>query len=64
MKEKRELKVIFVKPGGTASKNSLSYRFTIPNKWANDMEIELEDRMLEVVYDYEKKEITIKKKTE
>lgn len=59
--EKRVLNISIGKSGGNASKNAKTYRFTIPNKWAKDMGIELDNRAVEVIYDSDKKEITIKK---
>ena len=60
--ETRDLKVILTKVGGTASEKSIGHRITIPNKWAKDMEITEEDRILEVTYDDRKKEIVLRKK--
>ncbi len=39
MKANRELKVMFNKSGGTASKNSYSPKISIPKAWLDDMEI-------------------------
>lgn len=59
--EKRELKVSIGKSGGNASKNSKTYRFTIPNKWAISMGVTEENREIVASYDEEKKQIIIKK---
>ena len=50
------------KAGGNSSKNALSWKISIPNKWAEDMGIDPEDREVEQTYDHENKTITIKKK--
>ena len=60
MKENRELKVMFNKSGGTASKNSYSPKISIPKTWLDDMGINLDER--EVIAIYEDKKIIIKKK--
>ncbi|MGL5152987.1 MAG: hypothetical protein ACRC7N_20710 [Clostridium sp.] len=60
MKENRDLKVMFNKSGGTASKNSYSPKVSIPKAWLDDMGITLDER--EVNLSYENKKITIKKK--
>ncbi len=60
MKANRELKVMFNKSGGTASKNSYSPKISIPKAWLDDMEITLDER--EVIAVYEDKKIIIKKK--
>lgn len=60
MKENRELKVMFNKSGGTASKNSYSPKISIPKTWLDDMGINLDER--EVIAVYEDKKIIIKKK--
>lgn len=60
MKANRELKVMFNKSGGTASKNSYSPKISIPKAWLDDMEITLDER--EVIAVYEDKRIIIKKK--
>lgn len=60
MKEHRELKVMFNKSGGTASKNSYSPKISIPKSWLDDMGVTLEDR--EIIASYENNKITIEKK--
>lgn len=60
MKENRELKIMFNKSGGTASKNSYSPKISIPKSWLDDMGITLDER--EIIASYENKKITIKKK--
>ena len=59
MKEQRELKVMFNKSGGTASKNSYSPKISIPKAWLDDMNITLEREVNAV---YEDKKIIIQKK--
>lgn len=60
MKENRELKIMFNKSGGTASKNSYSPKISIPKSWIDDMGITLDER--EIIASYENKKITIEKK--
>ncbi len=60
MKEQRELKVMFNKSGGTASKNSYSPKISIPKAWLDDMNITLDEREVNAVY--EDKKIIIQKK--
>lgn len=60
MKEQRELKVMFNKSGGTASKNSYSPKISIPKSWLDDMNITLDEREVNAVY--EDKKIIIQKK--
>lgn len=60
MKENRELKIMFNKSGGTASKNSYSPKISIPKSWLDDMGITLDER--EIIASYENKKITIEKK--
>lgn len=60
MKEHRELKVMFNKSGGTASKNSYSPKISIPKSWLDDMGITFDER--EIIASYENNKITIKKK--
>lgn len=60
MKENRELKIMFNKSGGTASKNSYSTKISIPKSWLDDMGITLDER--EIIASYEDKKITIEKK--
>lgn len=59
--ETRELRAIVNKAGGSAGKESLNYKMTIPSAWAKELGITKEDRALTVSYDKEKKEINIKK---
>ncbi len=60
MKDNRELKIMFNKSGGTASKNSYSPKISIPKSWLDDMGITLDER--EIIASYENKKITIEKK--
>lgn len=55
--EKRDLNVSFYKAG-----NGISTRISLPKKWINDMELTEDVREVELVYDEEKKTITISKK--
>ena len=60
MKDHRELKVMFNKSGGTASKNSYSPKISIPKSWLDDMGVTFEKR--EIIANYENNKITIEKK--
>lgn len=60
MKDSRELKIMFNKSGGNTSKNSYSPKLSIPKAWLDDMNITLDERDVNVIY--ENKKITIKKK--
>lgn len=53
------MKVIINKVGGTASPNAVNYRISIPNKWAQDLNITKENRRVSMTYDSENKQITI-----
>lgn len=57
--ENRQLKAIVAKAGGTAGKESLNYKMTIPSKWANELGITRDDRDLSVSFDG--KQIIVKK---
>lgn len=59
MKDKKIAKVIFNKSGGTASKNGITNRVTIPTTWINALGITQEDRNVEMALDGDK--IIIKK---
>lgn len=60
MKETRELKVMFNKSGGTASKGAYSPKISLPKKWVDEMDITLEERDVKVTF--EEKRIIIEKK--
>ena len=57
--EKRTAKILFSKSGGTASKNGITNRVTIPTVWVREMGITKDDR--EVVLKFENGIITIEK---
>lgn len=59
MKETRIAKVNINKKGGTASKNAVGYKITIPNAWIGEMGISENDRDVRLVFDG--KIITIEK---
>lgn len=59
--EKRYANIIINKAGGNASKNSVNYKISIPTKWVKDMEISENERMIELEYKEESKEIILKK---
>ncbi len=56
--EKRDLNIAFYKSGS----GCISTRITLPKKWIEKMEISLEEREVEVVFNEDTKEITIRKK--
>lgn len=56
--EKRELNISFYKSGN----GGISSRLAIPIKWIKDMELNQNDKTVEVYYDEETKVITIQKK--
>lgn len=58
MKEIRTMNLIFNKDGH----GSTTTKISVPKKWADDMGFGVENREAELSYDFEKKEITIKKK--
>lgn len=60
IKEHRDLKIMFNKSGGTASKGSYSPKISIPKSWLDDMNITIDER--EVIAVYEDKKIIIQKK--
>ena len=55
----RKAKVLFSKSGGTASKNGMTNRATIPTVWVREMGITKDDR--DVVLKFENGIITIEK---
>ena len=52
--EKRNLKVIFNRSGGTASKGGITSRITLPIAWVREMGLNPEDREITATYDGEK----------
>ena len=54
MEEKRNLKVIFNRSGGTAGKGGITSRITIPIAWVREMEINTEERDITETDDGEK----------
>ena len=54
MEEKRNLKVIFNRSGGTASKGGITSRITLPIAWVREMGLNPEDREIIATYDGEK----------
>lgn len=59
MSEQRTAKVIFTHSGGTASKNAVTNRITVPTSWIKEMGITKDDR--EVVLKFENGVITMEK---
>ncbi len=57
--EKRKRRLMINKAGGTAGKNSVNYRISLPAPWIKSMGLSKEDRDLELQFDGEK--IIIKK---
>lgn len=60
MEDTRELKVVFNKSGGTASKGSYSPKISLPKKWIDEMGITPDERDVKVTF--EDKKIIIEKK--
>ena len=56
--EKKDLKISFNKNGT----GSLTTKIALPKKWTDKMNITLEEREIEVYFNEETKEITIRKK--
>ena len=56
--EKKDLKISFNKNGN----GSLTPKIALPKKWTDKMNITLEERDIEVYFNEETKEITIRKK--
>ncbi len=57
--ETRKRKLMINKAGGTAGKDSVNYRVSLPAPWVKDMGLNKDDRDLELIFDGEK--IFIKK---
>lgn len=57
--EERVAKIMFNKSGGTASKNGLGAKMTIPKKWANEMGLDVDNREVKLIFNKEDKTITI-----
>lgn len=57
--EKRSANIIINQSGGTASKNGMTYRLTIPTLWAKSIGITPEDRQVKISFNGQK--ITIEK---
>ena len=49
--EKRIVNVIIQAPGGTAAKNSSTYKLSLPSSWVNEMGISEENRQVEMKFD-------------
>lgn len=62
MIETRKLKVYISKVGGTAGKSSEKFRVALPTKWGKKMGVDKQNRDIELIYNSETKEITIKMK--
>lgn len=58
--EKRKARIIFAKPGGTASEKSVSTRVSLPVPWVREMGVTKEERDVEISFDGKK--IVIEKK--
>jgi len=57
--ESRKMNVMINKAGGKASAGTLNYRISIPNIWAQGLNITKENRSVVMTYDSDKKEIRI-----
>lgn len=60
MNEVRELKIMFNKSGGNASKNSYAPKLSIPKAWLDSMNVTLDEREVKAKFDGSK--IIIEKK--
>ena len=49
--EKRIVNVIIQAPGGTAAKNSNTYKLSLPSSWVKEMGISEDDRQVEMKFD-------------
>ena len=49
--EKRIVNVIIQAPGGTAAKNSNTYKLSLPSSWVREMGISEDDRQVEMKFD-------------
>lgn len=49
--EKRIVNVIIQAPGGTAAKNSNTYKLSLPSSWVKEMGISEDDRQVEMRFD-------------
>ena len=52
--EKRNVKIIFAKAGGNASKNACNCKVSLPKKWIDAMGITIEDRDITLQFDGKK----------
>lgn len=48
MNESRNAKIILNKSGGTASKNSITYRVTLPTTWIKEIGVTEDDRNVKI----------------
>lgn len=60
--EIRDAKLQLNKAGGTSGKGTIKYKAQIPIPWIRDMGLGEDDRDIELIYDEETREITIRKK--
>jgi len=60
--ERKIAKIIFNKSGGTASKNGITNRITLPTSWVTSLGITQEERNVEMTLEEDK--IIIKKVSE
>lgn len=54
MMEERKVRLIINKPGGTAGKNSLTYKISLPSKWIKAMQLSADERNVVISFDGEK----------
>ena len=55
--ERKDRNLSFYKAGG-----GIAVRINLPKEWINDMKLTANDKSVEMIYDKEKKTITIKKR--
>ncbi len=52
--DRRTAKIIIGKAGGTASKNALTYKISLPTTWVNELKIKPDNREVLMSFDGEK----------
>lgn len=52
--DRRTAKIIIGKAGGTASKNALTYKISLPTTWVNELKITPDNREVLMSFDGEK----------
>lgn len=60
--DKKAARLIVNKSGGTSGSGGYTFRSTLPTSWIRDMGLGENERDIELIYDEESQEITIRKK--